>query len=93
MSKAPLNLVSTTIYGDNTSIDGLGDPAGGGTGKGRRVPGVEASEYPFLQVMQEESIVRSGIEKDGYPEVKKKTESKMRSAAAKARKAARDKWC
>lgn len=33
MSKAPLNLVSTTIYGDNTSIDGLGDPAGGGTGK------------------------------------------------------------
>lgn len=93
MSKAPLNLVSTTIYGNNTSIDGLGDPAGGGTGKGRRVPGVEASERPFLQVMQEESIIRSGIEKDGYPEVKKKTESKMRSAAAKARKAARDKWC
>ncbi|HFH4003038.1 polymorphic toxin type 44 domain-containing protein [Pseudomonas aeruginosa] len=92
MSKAPLNLVSTTIYGDNTSIDGLGDPAGGGTGKGRRVPGVEASERPFLQVMQEESIIRSGIEKDGYPEVKKKIESKMRSAAAKARKAARDKY-
>lgn len=42
--------------------------------------------------MQEESIIRSGIEKDGYPEVKKKIESKMRSAAAKARKAARDKY-
>ncbi|MGC3580118.1 polymorphic toxin type 44 domain-containing protein [Pseudomonas aeruginosa] len=92
MAEAPLNLVSTTIYADNTSIDGLGDPAGGGAGKGRRVPGVEASERPFLQVMQEESIIRSLIEKDGYPEVKRKIEDKMRSDAAKARKAARDKY-